>query len=340
MGYIYLLLLKRSLRGFFVVLLVSAVFTFGHLMTPRDQGALARVYLDAADSLSSPGVPEYMKFQVDEGKVQEVYLNDNHLFYTLNRTDKNIDQLLDYYENMYSGHNDLEFAPPGAMEEVLKRTPKGVSKDAHRKRIEKTHEVLNDRFFRFNGDGWGGFSTIVTGKEGASDYNVEITERFMKLKESGLAEDLGDAKVVVAFDDPSTDETQYFNVWPDGNFDLRKMQPRDGEDAPGFDIEDIDRPTGATRQLTFAQDHGGARYTILVYRGKGTISGVLDDFAMDMSSQGWTASAAFESARARVDDFEPALLMAKGGREAYVSLRANRGEGTVTSTIIVYDQPG
>jgi hypothetical protein len=340
MGRFYLALLKRSFKLWMILMLVVLIFSFGHIMTPREPDAFARVYLDAADSLSSPGVPEYMKFQVDEGKVQEVYLNDNRLFYTLNRTDKTIPQLLDYYENLYSVHNDRVLAEPEAIEAMLKTVPDKKSRDEHRRQIAKTEEILNDRFIRFEGEGWGGFSTIVTGKEADPDYTEDLRQRFMELKETGLASSLGDTKMVVAFEDPSNDSTQYFNVWPDEGFDLRKMRPQGGEDSPGFDIDDIKRPMGSRRLITFAQNHGGVRYSVLVYQGRGNTASVLGDFAAEMITDAWAPSAAFERARAASDSDEPALLMVKGGREAYISLRADRRDGTVTSTIIVYDHGG
>jgi len=340
MGSFYFVLMKRSFRLFLILMLVGLIFSFGHIMTPREPDAFARVYLDAADSLSSPGVPEYMKFQVDEGAVQEVYLNDNRLLYTLNRTEKKIPQLLDFYENLYSVLNDRVIAQPEAIEALLKTVPDEKSKKEHLRRIAKTEEILNDRFVRFEGQGWGGFSTVVTGKEGDPDYTEDLRKRFMEMKETGLASSLGDTKMVVAFEDPSQGNTQYFNVWPEEGFDLRKMKPQGDQDAPGFDIDDIKRPLGSKRMVTFAQDHGGIRYSILVYKGRGSLSAVREDFVSDLADEGWALSSSFERARAQAGDEDPSLLVAKDRREAFVSLRANRGDGTVTSTIVVYERGG
>lgn len=340
MGRMHLALLKSCFRLWLILMLVGLIFSFGHIMTPREPDAFARVYLDAADSLSSEGVPEYMRFQVDEGKVQEVYLNDNHLLYTLSRTEKKIPQLLDYYENLYTTNMNGVIADPLALEALLKTVPDKKSRDEHRRRIAKTTEILNERFVRIEGDGWGAFSATLTGKEGDPDYHADLARRLKEMRETGLASSLGDTKIVVAFPDPSTDSTQYFSVWPDEDFDIRKMRARGEEDAPGFDIEDIRRPRGSQRLVTFAQDHGGVRYSVLIYRGQGTSDSVLAEFADDMSDQGWAPSAAFERVRSSSSEAQPALLMVKGGREAYVSLRSKRRDGTVTSTVVVYDNGG
>jgi len=321
-------------------MLVGLIFTFGHIMTPREPDAFARVYLDAADALSSEGVPEYMKFNVDEGKVQEVYLNDNHLLYTLGRTDKKVPQLLDYYENLYTTKMDTVIADPIAVEALLKTVPDKKSRDEHRRRIAKTTKILNERFVRVEGDGWGAFSATITGKEGHPDYHADLVRRLKEMEKTGLASSLGDTKMVVAFPDPSTDSTQYFSVWPDEDFDIRKMRTQGEGDAPGFDIDDIQRPQGSQRLVTFAQNHGGVRYSILIYRGQGDPDSVLEGFADDMSEQGWAPSAAFERARLSSGEIEPALLMVKEGREAYISLRSKRRDGTVTSTVVVYDHGG
>lgn len=334
----YRKLFQRSFRLSMIALLTGLIFGFGHFMTPREPDAFAKWVYDAADSLSSPGVPEYMKFRVDEEKVQEVYLNGNTLFYTLNRTNKKIPALLDHYEHLYSTKVDRVIAEPAAIDALVNTVPDKKSRDEHRRQIAMTEKILNDRFIRFEGEGWGGFSTIVTGKEADPDYTGDIHQRFAEMKKTGLASSLGDPKIVVAFDDPSDGSTQYFNVWPDDDFDHRKVRPRGEEDAPGFDIDDIQRPFGARRLLTFSQNHGGVRYSILVYRGQGTTSGVLDEFATEMSTDGWSLSSTFEQARMANGMEEPSLLLAKGNREAYISLRASVSDGTVTSTVIVYDQ--
>ncbi len=334
---LFRLLGKRSLRVGLIVLLVGMIFGYGHFMTPRAPDAWARVWVDMGDALSAPGVPEYMKGAVDEGNVQEVYLNDNTLYYTLNRSEKPIPALLDYYEGLYANDNtDRQIEPEGAREALLARIPKEEREETAAK-LDMTNEVINDRFIRFEGTGWGGFATIVTGDESDANWSARMGERIGKFKETGLASDLGAPKIVVAFEDPAEDNTQYFNVWPAETFDHRKVMPRGEEDAPGYDISDIDRPWGSRRMITFGQNHGGVNYTILVYRGPGGIDETLEHFADEMTRDGWAVSARFAEAQAREEEPEPALLFIKDGREAYVGLRQGEGDADVTSTIVVYD---
>jgi hypothetical protein len=331
---IFRLLAKRGLRVGLIVLLVGLIFGYGHFMTPRAPDALAKVWLDVGDAMNSPGMPEYMKLRVDEGNVQEVYLNDNTLFYTLNRTSKSVPALLDYYETLYDA-DDYSLAPEGAKEALLERIPARDREETSYK-VDETEKLVQERHVRFEGKGWGGFATIYNGDEGDPDWHHRMTERIASFKQTGLASDLGSPKIVVAFDDPAMGDTQYFNVWPGTDFDHRNVRPDGEKDAPGFDVADIQRPWGSQRMLTFGQNHGGVNYTILVYKGPGRTDEVLEGFVAEMSQDGWAVSTRFAEARAMNEDPEPSMLFIKDGKEAYVGLRTDGDD--VTSTIVLYDR--
>ncbi|HCP47647.1 MAG TPA: hypothetical protein DIU15_16520 [Deltaproteobacteria bacterium] len=325
---------KRGLRAAAIVLLSFAVFAFGHFMTPRGPDAFARVVLDLGDALSRPGVPEYMANVVKEGDVQEVYLNGNTLYYTLYRTHKNIGALLDYYEELYQGEK-RPMASDAAKAHVLGQIKDPAQRAETKEKLARTEAIMNKRFIRFEGESWGGFSTIVTGREAEGDYQKDLINRFRTFKKTGKITDLGDPKMVVAFADPSQGDVQYFNVWPDGDFDFRNVRPDGDQDAQGYDIHDIARPFGSQRLITFGQDHGRASYEILLYRGQGTLGEVQEHFAQSMIEDGWVPSRTFEEARHRMDDPEPSLLFQKGPREAYIAMERRWGDDFVTSTVIV-----
>ncbi len=319
------------------VLLVGAIFGFGHFMTPNVNDAWARVVLEGVGSaLVDEGVPEHMKMRVDEGSVQEVYLNDNTLFYSLYRTDKSISTLLDYYENLY-GSQTRQVVPPEAKAHVLAQYPKAERAAAER-RIEETEKIINTHHVRVEDEGWGAFATILTGKEDSMEYTADIVERFREFKKTGQVEDLGKPKIVVAFADPAEGDTQYFTVWPGAEFDQRKVRPRGGEDAPGYDVEDIDRPMHSKRMVTFGQEHGGVSYEVIVYRGPGNTSTVEDHWIEAMQDDGWGISETFAVAREQMDDPTPALLFSKGTREAYISFNRIGGGDEVTSTVVINDR--
>ncbi len=336
---IFRLLAKRAVRVSLIVLLVGLIFGYGHFMTPRAPDAFAEVWLEVGDAMNSPGVPEYMKLNVEEGDVQEVYLNDNTLFYTLYRTSKSIPALLDYYEDLYSpaAKRPETLAPAGAKEALLARVPQS-EREKTAWQIEETEDILNQKFVRFEGDGWGGFATLYNGDENEADWHVKQTERIRKYKQTGMVHDLGSPKIVVAFDDPAAGDTQYFNVWPASDFDGRKIRPRGEDDAPGYDIADIQRPWGSRRMVTFGQNHGGVNYTIIVYRGDGQPDDVLEHFVSEMTADGWAVSARFAEARALQEEPEANMLFIKEGKEAYVGLSSLKEPGVVTSTVIVYDR--
>lgn len=334
---LFRLLGTRALRVFAIVLMVGAIFGFGHFMTPNVNDAWARVVLEGVgNALIDEGVPEHMKMRVDEGTVQEVYINDNTLFYSLHRTDKDITTLLDYYEGLY-GQDERVIAPPEAKAHVLAQYPK-AERAAAAAQIEATENLLNTHHVRVEDKNWGAFGTILTGKEKDPDYTQDLVDRFRTFKKSGQVSDLGSPKIVVAFGEPASGDTQYFTVWPGPDFDQRKVRPRGTDDAPGYDLEDVARPLHSTRLVTFGQDHGGVTYEILMYRGPGKLGTIESHWIDAMQADGWGISDTFVGARDRLDDSTPSLLFSKGTREAFVSLNEQGDVGDITSTIVLHDK--
>ena len=193
---------------------------------------------------------------------------------------------------------------------------------------------MNQRYVSFDGEGWAGFAQIVTGKEGDSDWQKDTVERIRSFKDTGNLNTLGDPKVMVAFDDPSRGDVQYFNVWPGPDFDMKKTRPKDDQDTPGYDVEDIQRPHNSQRLATFAQEHAGVNYEVIVYKHGGQIVDAMEHWYTEMGNDDWAVSSSVEQARAKDLDFAPALLFSKDGREAFIALRKT-DEG-VTSTVVVH----
>lgn len=327
-----------SARGFRVILiglLVVGVFGFGHFMTPRPPTAEAEVYLKLGKALE--GVPAYMKTRVKDGDVNEVYLNGNTLYYTQYRSSKNIDTLLDYYENMYRGDH-RPVADQAMKDKLLKTVKNKQDRIEHARRIEETEKLLNQRYVRLDGEKWGAFATIVTGKEGDAEWSADMKGRFEEFDKTGEVAALGDAKIVVAFEDDANGGTQYMNVWPGENFNRRNMRPKRREDGVGYDIEDVPRPLGSYRLITFGQELREADYSIHIYRGPSSMDQTETHWLSAMELEGWGLSQNFMAGREKMDEqVDPpnALLFLKDGREAYISLEES-AENTVTSTVVVY----
>lgn len=332
-------LTQRSARVGAIVALSGAIFGAGHFLTPRAPEAAASVFQDLGSALQDPAMPEYMRLQVDEGAVQQVYLNDNTLFYAQYHSDKDIKSLLDYYENLYQGPG-RDIVPEAAKRALLATVKDPKGRADNERRIDATEKLLNQHHIRFEGRDWGGFGTILTGKETDPGYTKDLIDRFRTFKQTGLVKDLGDPKLVVAFKDHAEGGSQYFTVWPGEDFDQRKVRPRNGEDSPGYDIEDVERPYGSRRMVTFAQDHGGVGYTVLVYRGDGSRDETEQHYAESMSAAGWAISTRYEESRQRMEEPSPSMLFVKDQREAFISLSPfddgqNRG---TTSTVVIYDR--
>lgn len=327
-------MVQKGLRVGLIMSLCGGIFAFGHFMTPEPQDALARWIYEGGELLE--GVPAHMQLRVNEGDVNEVYLNGNAMYYTQYSSDKPVGQLLDYYENLYKGDTH-EIADEKTKKALLKYVKDPADRAEHARRINETERLLNERHVRLEGETWGAFATIVTGREGEADWAEDMKKRFEAYDASRKVGDLGDPKIVVAFDAPGGG-SQYLNVWPDKEFDQRSLRPRKGEDAPGYDIEDIQRPRDSFRMVTFGQEQFGKDYSILVYRGPGDVMGVEDHFLAEMQADGWGVSTRVVDGKELMEteeDAPPAMLFAKDNREAYVSLQETT-PGWVTSTVVVY----
>jgi|GEM_PF-1707770 len=330
-------LYARSFRVALILILVGGIFGFGHFMTPKPPAAEAEVYYKLGKALE--GVPAYMKTTVRDGDVNEVYLNGNTLYYTQYHSSKPIDTLLDYYENLYKGEQ-RPLADQKTKDKLLKYVKNGKDRAEHARRIEETEKLINKRYVRLDGEKWGAFATIVTGKEGDEDWSSDMKERFDDFDKTGEVAALGDAKIVVAFEDAANDGSQYLNVWPGKNFNRKNMRPERREDGVGFDIEDIPRPHGSYRLVTFGQELREADYSIHIYRGIASVGQVENHFLREMEAEGWGLSQSFIAGRDMMDQemaAPDALLFIKDDREAYISLEES-AEHSVTSTIVVYNR--
>lgn len=330
-------LYARAFRVGLIGLMAGGIFAFGHFMTPRPPDAMAEVYYDLGRALE--GVPAYMKAVVDDGDVNEVYLNGNTLYYTQYSSSKNVGQLLDYYENLYKGETH-PVADQATKDKLLKYVEDPADRAEHARRIEETERLLNERYVRLEGKKWGAFATIVTGKEGEADWAEDMGERIDKFGETGMVKDLGDPKIVVAFEDDANGGSQYLNVWPGEDFNRENLRPERRQDAPGYDIRDVPRPRGSFRLVTFGQQLVDADYSILIYRGQDSMNGVENHWIGEMQAEGWALSESFNDGRAMMDEEVPAphaLLFVKDNRETYVAM-AESAENSVTSTVVVYNR--
>ena len=325
---------QKGVRVGLIMSLVGGIFAFGHFMTPKPPDALAKWVYEGGQLLE--GVPAHMQLRVNEGDVNEVYLNGNTMYYTQYSSDKDVGQLLDYYENLYKG-DEHPLADDATKTALLKYVKDPTDRAEHARRIQETERLLNERHVRLEGQSWGAFATIVTGREGEADWATDMKARFQAYDASRRVGDLGDPKIVVAFDQAGGG-SQYLNVWPDKEFDQRSLRPRKGQDAPGYDIEDIQRPRDSFRMVTFGQEQFGRDYSIIVYRGPGDVRGVQDHFMREMQTDGWGVSTRVLDGKELMESEQeapPAMLFAKDDREAYVSLQ-QKTQGWVTSTIVIY----
>jgi hypothetical protein len=139
-----------------------------------------------------------------------------------------------------------------------------------------------------------GFATVreVRGERGyvmcfAEPGELTDAEKVRRLEQavSGNLGALGDVRYVYAQDSKTGEGTHVFAAWADGEFNLAKMFPKDG-DAPGEDAPGAPRPEGSRRLLSGAAE--GAPYGVIVYQGEGGSEAVLSGADAALARAGWT----------------------------------------------------
>ena len=118
------------------------------------------------------------------------------------------------------------------------------------------------------------------------DDLVDLPSRLSRFVESGNLSDVGDLRYVYA---TATEEgrTHVVSVWTDGDFNLFRVVPRIGEDAPGSDSPNAPRPGEAVRLLSAWVE--GAPYGVRVYDSAKAQADVLAMYDAEMPSRGWVS---------------------------------------------------
>ena len=107
----------------------------------------------------------------------------------------------------------------------------------------------------FGNDQRGGMAALDFGGEKLSmDSFRKRVEAFVK---SGDVNDLAKLRYVY-FEGNGKGGTRFLTVWSDEHLQLDKLAPKNGQDAPGADLQDVPRYPGTTRVLS-AEERGMPR---------------------------------------------------------------------------------
>jgi hypothetical protein len=149
----------------------------------------------------------------------------------------------------------------------------------------------------------------------------ELASDLRELAKTGDLARLGTFRYVIADRGPGATKTHVLRQWTEGEFNLTKMFPSEG-DVPGSDLAEVPRPSAARRILDANVDQ--SPFGVRVYDAAGTPASILASYDHDLMAKGWTSVALPEKDAATMRVYD------QGAADLFISASRN-GERTVVS---------
>lgn len=302
--------------------IVCAAVFFRAAMRPET--ARADVYETfPAGSAAEPRVPRYIGSFEGDGRVQEVEINGNRLFYTNTMTSHRVKEVLDYYESLYR-KPEVRLAP-GA----IGRSP-AFTHPLVRKAMKDFEDALNrqqSRVVRMEGGGWGLLSYLDMG---TGDFLSAWATKGEALTRSGNLDIMGVSKSVIAVEE-AENKTTILTFWSGPNFNLYNLIPIDG-DAEGEDIPDFPRMEGDRRLFSTRETDSSAQVRMGVYEAPGSKAQCLLYYLDALRAAGWTKNTLYEKVDVELNN-NSTMFYAKRGRELLISFNENDPAKTTVTVI-------
>ncbi len=213
---------------------------------------------------------------LDDGRSTErpraIRVNGVRLFAAAGHTDHPPQFVRKWYLDRYAGKGD---GLDGVAQEMKRRGA-----------LPEDMQALNE--LSFGNDKQGGVAALDFGGEKLS--MVELKKRIEKFVKSGDVGDLARARYVY-YESNGKGGTRFLTVWTDEHFQLDRLMPTDGKDAPGTDLLDVPRYPGSTRVLS-AEEHGMSQ-KVVVYDGPGSPEAAELFYRARMAELGWSGDETF-----------------------------------------------
>ena len=306
-----------------------AVFWFGHSNSPLSPPAQATVFQSLGGGLA--GVPSVWELQVRPGAVESAVLNGNRIFYTLEQDWRTVDEVLDYYEELYAGPR-AKFGGDDPKNPDIE----GVDWDELR---EGLNARAGRRGIRLDGGTWGVYGTAVIPDWTEPGWAEEINKRAQAAADSGRISELGDAKFVLALRDPGATATTVIAAWPSAEFDVRAVSSDGESDAPGQDPPDVPRIAGDVRLLSFVQDRSEMTVFMGQYQSRQSVQHVLDFYSTRLPQYDWSEDSRVSAVGEDLGT-APSLLFVRGRQQCHVTVTEDTDTRTTVATVVVTGPPG
>jgi len=273
-------------------------------------------------------VARYLSGMAKTGETRLGRFNRNRLYYRVCTSKDTIKQIFDHYEATYR----LRPEPKLGINSLI---PPGVDLATARKlrAIEAGMKNINN-VYRSETAEMGLFGVFDMGP----NWQHELFRRAQRFAETGLVEELGRSKTIVAFRPPTARRTTFITFWPAPGFNINNLvPPAPGEDMPGSDLADVPRCPGLRRTATAEELASFAKGYVGVYESDGPMTGVVEYYLSNMPAKGWVRQG-LPKTQLDPDQDADVLFFAKDTRECTVIVRNANTDGPV-QVIVMCRQP-
>ncbi|BBB32325.1 hypothetical protein TTHT_0757 [Thermotomaculum hydrothermale] len=228
--------------------------------------------------------------------------------YSVEVVNASIDDVIDYYKNLYNPHFLRMFT-----DEQLERAGVQQGDDAFKaiRFYETIFAKLAPPVLEFKGETMGMLGILDMGDNTKLFIDKKAGEKIVP-------------KVVMAFkENPESEKTVVVKYWTDKVFSFKNFVPEGNEDLPGFDLDDVDRHPYSQRLLSIAQKDNYASSKLVAYRVDDNIDSVIIYYLSDLRGNEWEIPETVVKALDKAKE-KRFIYARKGNKSLYITFCVDR----------------
>lgn len=318
--------MRKIARFSLIIIIGTAIVWMGIQFRPSSDEATAKVF----DRLFSyaQDMPDYMFEQSENTKPRKVKVNGNQTYLTVQQSDDEITDILDFYAGQYE---------PVQLDPEILEVAQNIEGDSSAAKAAETlrslHCMQRDQQFRYQGENYGFWGAFEFRDKSLTLTSCEFIETFTEAIESGKLGEIGTFRVTMALKRGETGGSRIVNLWTDETFDLNNMHSDSSGDMPGEDIENVPRFSGAVRQLSVEQENMQTLDRLVVYEADGSVVNHILYYHSRMPGEGWHSDPFFEKTM-KEQSHNNIMAYKRKGRECTISIDEDVHTGKIITTIM------
>jgi hypothetical protein len=273
-------------------------------------------------------MPDYLFEQGDNSKPRKVKVNGNQTYLTVQQSDDDITDILDFYAGQYE---------PVQVDPKFEEAAETIENDPSAGKIATAYKVIKclgeDQQFRYQGENYGFWGAFEFRDKSLKLASCDFLETLSEAIESGQLGKIGTFRVTMALRRGEAAGSRVVNLWTDEDFNLNNMHPDSSGDMPGEDIENVPRFAGAVRQLSVEQENLHTLDRLVVYEADGSLVSHILYYHSRMPGEGWHVEPLFEKTM-KEQSRDNIMYYKRKGRECTISIDEDADTGKIITTVL------